>query len=77
MSQESVEIVRRLNTPHEGEDVIPAIRESVERFGPDPQPDAVLAEWREDPGWQHMHPDIEWDVVRQAPSAPSRTARAN
>jgi hypothetical protein len=62
MSQENVEVVRRLNTPHEGEDVIPLIRESLERFGPYPQPDTVLAEWAKDPGWQHMHPEIEWDV---------------
>jgi hypothetical protein len=38
------------------------IRESLERFGPDPQPEAVLAEWRDDPGWQYGHPEIEWDV---------------
>jgi ketosteroid isomerase-like protein len=62
MSLENVEVVRRFSDPYEGEDVLPAIRESLERFGPDPQPEVVLARWAEDPGWQHVHPDIEWDT---------------
>jgi ketosteroid isomerase-like protein len=62
MSQENVEIVRRYNEPLEGNDVIPAIREALEQFGPDPQPDAVLAAWAEDPTMQHLHAEIEWDV---------------
>jgi hypothetical protein len=57
-----VEIVRRFLAPYEGEDLVPHMREAVERLGPDFQPNAVLAYWAEDPGWQHVHPDIEWDV---------------
>jgi ketosteroid isomerase-like protein len=62
MSQEDVEVVRRYNAPREGTDVIPEIRKAVERFGPDPQREAVLAVWADDPAMQHLHPDIEWDV---------------
>jgi ketosteroid isomerase-like protein len=63
MSLEDVEVVRGLNEPYEGEDVAPIIRESVDRFGPDPDPDTVLAEWAKDPAWCHIHPDIEWDMT--------------
>jgi hypothetical protein len=38
MSKENAEIVRCFNAPYEGEDILPAIRESGERLGPDPQP---------------------------------------
>jgi ketosteroid isomerase-like protein len=62
MSQADVEVMRRFTGPYEGEDALPAIRESLERFGPDPQPEVVLARWAEDPGWQHVHPEIEWDT---------------
>jgi hypothetical protein len=57
-----MEIVRTFNAPHEGQNVVPVIREMVERLGPDPQPDAVLAEWGEDPGYQNLHPEFELDV---------------
>ena len=62
MSQENVEIVRGFNQPREGDDLVPAIRESVEQLGPDPTVEAVLALWDEDPGWRYAHPDIEWDI---------------
>jgi hypothetical protein len=62
MSQDNVEVVRSLNAPHEAQDVIDAICQAVERFGPDPQPESVLAAWADDPGWRHMHPNIEWDT---------------
>jgi hypothetical protein len=47
MSQKNVEIVRRSMQPYDGVDVMPAIRASLERFGPDPQPGVVLAQWAE------------------------------
>jgi ketosteroid isomerase-like protein len=62
MSQENVEIVRLFHAPFEGEDVLPHIRAALERFGPDPQPGTVLAEWAKDPAWRYAHPEIEWDV---------------
>jgi LmbE family N-acetylglucosaminyl deacetylase len=61
MSEENVEVVRRFLAPYEGEDLVGPMRRFVEQFGPDFRPDAVLAFWAEDPSWQHVHPDIEWD----------------
>jgi ketosteroid isomerase-like protein len=62
MSQENVEIVRRMHEPYEGKDVMPMIREAVASFGPDPDPAVVLAWWAEDPGWRHVHAEAEWDT---------------
>jgi LmbE family N-acetylglucosaminyl deacetylase len=62
MSRENVEVVRSLQAPWEGKEVIDAIRRVLERIGPDPRPEAVLAAWAQDPGWRHVHPDIEWDT---------------
>ena len=63
MSQENVGVVRGYNAAHEGGDVIPPIREALDRLGPDPEPDAVLAVWAAEPAMQHLHADIEWDVA--------------
>lgn len=38
------------------------IREVVERLGPDPPPAALRAHWEQEPFWQHVHSDIEWDT---------------
>jgi ketosteroid isomerase-like protein len=62
MSQKNVEVVRAYNGPYEGENLVPRVKEGIGRVGPDPQPDAVLAVWAEDPAFRHLHPDIEWDV---------------
>jgi hypothetical protein len=62
MSAEHVEIVRRFLAPHDGEDILPRIRALLERFGPDPRAEAVLAGWAEDPGWRFAHPDLRWDT---------------
>ena len=62
MSREAVEVVRRFNSPYDGQDMIPAIRDGLGRLGPDPQAEEVLALWAEDPMLQHLHPDIEWDI---------------
>ena len=69
MSQADVEVVRQLNAPYEGVDLVPFIRDYVERFGPDPDEDAVLAASAEDPSWRHFHPDIEWEA--SVPGLPS------
>jgi ketosteroid isomerase-like protein len=61
MSQENVEVVRRFHAPGEGKDLVPRVREVREQLGHDPEPSAVLAFWAQDPGWRHLHPDIEWD----------------
>jgi ketosteroid isomerase-like protein len=58
---EDLDVVRRITEPYEGQDIIPAMRASAERLGPDPQPDAMLAVWAEDPLLRHVHPDVEWE----------------
>jgi ketosteroid isomerase-like protein len=60
MSQENVDVVRRWHA-YEGKNAVPPMRKAVERLGPDPEPEAVLALWAEDPSWGHAAPDIEWD----------------
>ena len=67
MSRENVEVVRCFNEPHDGEDIIPLLRAGIEHVGPDPEPEAVLAFWADDPGWRYAHPEIEWDVGATGP----------
>jgi ketosteroid isomerase-like protein len=62
VSQEAVNVVRRINEPYEGQDVIPAMRAGFERLGPAPQSDELLAYWAEDPLLRHVHPDVEWEA---------------
>ena len=62
MSEENVEVVRRFYAPIQGENLVPRMQEAVERVGPDPQTEAVVDFWAEDPAWQHVHPDVEWDT---------------
>jgi SnoaL-like protein len=62
MSDQSLEVVRNLLSAHEGEDVLPALRSSLRRLGPNPQPDAAMAVLADDPGWKYYDPDIEWDT---------------
>jgi ketosteroid isomerase-like protein len=80
MSRENVEIVRRFNEPHDGEDIIPLLRAGIDQVGPDPEPEAVLAFWADDPGWRYAHPEIEWDIAATGPvgmtaSGPIEVAR--
>jgi ketosteroid isomerase-like protein len=62
MSQDAVQVVRSVLAPHEGEDVLAGVREVLERFGPDPQADAVMGLLADDAGWRHYAPEIEWDM---------------
>lgn len=62
MSQVNVEVVRRARTPADGKNLVAQLRETLERFGPDPQPEAILAMSAEDPFLRYLHPDIEWDT---------------
>jgi uncharacterized protein len=61
MSHENVEIVRRAIEPYEGEDLVPALRELVERVEWW-DAEAVAAAMAQDPRGRHLHPEIEWDV---------------
>ena len=62
MSQESVDVVRSINEPYEGRDVIPGMRAAVEQLGFDADPEASLAYWAQDPLLRHVHPEVEWDA---------------
>jgi hypothetical protein len=62
MSQENVEIVRRFNAPHEGENMVLLVQSLLEEVGSDLQPEAILAAWAKDPGLKYVHPEIEWDT---------------
>ena len=62
MSQENVEIVRSANEPHNGEDMVPIIREFVEGITEWADTDAVVAAAATDPMVRPMHPDVEWDA---------------
>jgi hypothetical protein len=42
LSRENVELVRRHLEPYDGQDFGPILSELVDRFGPAPEPDAVL-----------------------------------
>jgi ketosteroid isomerase-like protein len=62
VSQENVAVVRAINEPYERQDIIPGMRVSLERLGPDPPSDALLEYWAEDPLLRHIHPDVEWEA---------------
>jgi hypothetical protein len=63
MSQADVEAVRGLNVPYEGKNLVPVIREHVNRLrGAQFRLDAVRAVMEGDPAFKHLHPDIEWDT---------------
>jgi ketosteroid isomerase-like protein len=67
MSQENVELVRRHLEPYEGQDFASVVREFVDRLGPAPEPDAVLALWGEDPCLRHLHPEVVWETATGSP----------
>src|SRR2546421_5457702 len=62
MSQETLEVVRSANEPHNGEDMVPIIREFVEGITDWSDTDAVVAAAASDPMVRPMHPDVEWDA---------------
>jgi ketosteroid isomerase-like protein len=62
VSQQNVDMVRSINEPYEGHDIIPWVRAALQRLGPDPHSDTLLAYWAEDPLLRHVHPDVEWDA---------------
>jgi ketosteroid isomerase-like protein len=75
MSQADVEVVRRISEPYDGQDLVPVMREGVERLSPEYKPDAILAAWADDPAYQWMHQDIEWDASATGMSATAHGPR--
>jgi hypothetical protein len=65
MSQENVEIVRLANEPHNREDMVPVIREFLERVVDWSDTDAVVAAMANEPSGRHLHSEVEWDTSRQ------------
>ena len=61
MSEANVEVVRLANEQHNGENMVPILREFVEGVTDWSDTDAVVAAFADDPAWQHLHSDIEWD----------------
>jgi len=57
-----VEIVRLATEPHNGEDMVPLIREGLERVADWSDTDAVVAAWGQDANVRPMHPEVEWDA---------------
>ena len=62
MSQENVEIVRLATEPHNGEDLVPVIRDGLERIVDWSDTDAVVAAMVQDPNVRPMHRHVEWDA---------------
>src|SRR6267154_762749 len=61
MSQANVEVVRLSTEPHNGEDMVPIIREVVEGLDWS-DTDSVVAAIANDPDVRPLHPEIEWDA---------------
>jgi hypothetical protein len=62
VSQANVEIVRLANEPHNGEDMVPVVRQYVEDITDWSDTDAVAAAIADDPSVRPMRPDVEWDA---------------
>jgi ketosteroid isomerase-like protein len=67
MSRETVELVRHHLEPYDAEDFVHVLSEAVDRLGPDPEPDDVLALWAEDPSFHHLYPEVVWEVAIGGP----------
>jgi len=57
-----VEIVRLATEPHEGEDMVPVMRDGLGGIVDWSDTDAVVAAMAQDPNVRPMHPDVEWDA---------------
>ena len=62
MSQENVEVVRRATQPHNGEDMVPIIRDFVAGVTDWSDTDAVVTAFASDPNIEPMHAEVEWDA---------------
>ena len=73
MSRQNLELVRRIAQQYEGQNLVAAWREPVERFAPDYETNALLAYWADHPAYRFLDADIEWDA--RAPLSGSRRCR--
>jgi hypothetical protein len=62
MTQANVEVVRLATEPHNGEDMVPIIRELVEGVTDWSDADAVVAAFANDPDVRPLDPEVEWDA---------------
>jgi hypothetical protein len=62
VSQADVEVVRAMNEPNAGKDMIAIIAAIVDVLGPDFAEADALAFMSQDPAFQHLHPQIEWQI---------------
>lgn len=60
MSLAAVDVVRSLQLPYEGMDLIPVIGAIVEQVRPDFDAEAIQTLIAKDPAMKYLHPDIEW-----------------
>jgi hypothetical protein len=60
VSEENVAVVRLATEPHNGEDMVPLIRQSVDDIADWSDTDEVVAAIAENV--REMHPDLEWDA---------------
>ena len=59
---ENVEVVRLATEPHNGEDMVPVIRDGLGGIVDWSDTDAVVAAMAQDPTFRPMDPDVEWDA---------------
>jgi hypothetical protein len=72
MSGENVEVARAFLDPFVGQEVVATLREATKRLGPEPDEEAILAAWAEDPSFRHADPQIRWEIA--GPSAVATNA---
>ena len=61
MSQKDMEIVRLATEPHNGEDMVPVIREFLAGVVDWSDTDAVVAAMANEANGRHLHSEVEWD----------------
>ncbi len=55
-------MVSELLAAHDGQDVLPHVREFLDKVGPDPDVEQAAQALSEDDAWRLYHSDIVWDM---------------
>ena len=63
MSEEAIGVVSELLAPHDGQDVLPHVREFLDKVGPDPDTEYAAQVLSEDEVWRLYSPDVVWDMT--------------